>query len=101
MGDPIRIVDNITQKSILSLCFDNDDSILTVTTEDYKLLMYDFSSILDDNLNLKINLEKEMKLDLVVSYLTKKTSLLSMKHTSSNVLLVLGRFDDNDPKIFM
>ncbi len=103
MGDPIRIVENFTQKSIFAITFDNDDYCLTVSTEDYKILFYDFHSILEEDLSLKIDLDKQknIKLDLLVSYLTKKTTILSMKYTNSNVLLTLGRFDDNDPKIFM
>ena len=118
MGDPIRIVENLTQKSIMSITFDNEDNCITVSTEDYKILFYDLHSILDEDLQLKINLnnteksdkgdkeeiinrENESKLNLLVSYMTKKTTILSMKYTHSNVLLTLGRFDDNDPKIFM
>ena len=112
MGDPIRIVENFTQKSIMSITFDNEDNCITVSTEDYKILFYDLHSILEEDLKLKIDLtssdkgeianrEKDNKLNLIVSYLTKKTTILSMKYTHSNVLLTLGRFDDNDPKIFM
>lgn len=103
MGDPIRIVENFTQKSIFAVTFDNEDTCITVSTEDYKILFYDLHSILDEDLSLKIDLDKqkENKIELVVSYLTKKTTILSMKYTNSNVLLTLGRFDDNDPKIFM
>ena len=49
MGDPIRIVDNLTQKSILSMVFDNDDNYITISTEDYKILFYDLHSILNDD----------------------------------------------------
>lgn len=101
MGDPIRIVENLTQKSIFSLSFDNDDNFLTVCTEDYKILFYDLHSILNDDLSLKIDNSKDSQINLLCSYMTKKTTILVMKYTSTNVLLTLGRFDDNDPKIFM
>jgi hypothetical protein len=101
MGDPIRIVDNLTQKSILSLTFDNEDNFLTVSTEDYKILFYDLHSILNDDLSLKIDNSKNSQIELMCSYMTKKTTILVMKYASTNVLLTLGRFDDNDPKIFM
>ncbi len=101
MGDPIRIVENLTGKSILSLLFDNEDNFLTVSTEDYKVLFYDLHSILNDDLSLKVDNSKDSQIDLLSSYMTKKTTLLVMKYTNTNVLLALGRFDDNDPKIFM
>jgi hypothetical protein len=101
MGDPIRIVENLTQKSIFSLSFDNEDNFLTVSTEDYKILFYDLHSILNDDLSLKIDNSKDSQINLLSSYMTKKTTILVMKYTSTNVLLTLGRFDDNDPKIFM
>ena len=34
------------------------------------------------------------------SYFTKKTTILQTKFTSTNLMLMAGRFDDNDPKIF-
>jgi hypothetical protein len=101
MGDPIRIVKNLTQKSILSLTFDNEDNFLTVSTEEYKILFYELHSILNDDLSLKVDNSKDSQIDLLCSYMTKKTTILVMKYTSTNVLLTLGRFDDNDPKIFM
>ena len=101
MGDPLRIVENLTQKSIFSISFDTDDNIVTVSTEDYKILFYDLNSILNDDLSLKIDNAKDKKLELLCQYTTKKTTILSMKYTLNNILLTLGRFDDNDPKIFM
>jgi hypothetical protein len=101
MGDPIRIVENLTQKSILSITFDNDDNFLTVSTEDYKIMFYDLHSILNDDLSLKIDNSKDSQIELMSSYMTKKTTILVMKYTPTNILLTLGRFDDNDPKIFM
>jgi hypothetical protein len=101
MGDPIRIVQNLTQKSISSIAFDNEDSVLTVATEDYKILFYDLGSILNDDLSLKINNSGEDKVELIAQYVTKKTTILVMKYTLTNILLMIGRFDDNDPKIFM
>ena len=101
MGDPIRIVENLTQKSILSLTFDNEDNFITVSTEEYKILFYDLHSILNDDLSLKVDNSKDSQIELMCSYMTKKTTILVMKYTSTNVLLTLGRFDDNDPKIFM
>jgi hypothetical protein len=101
MGDPIRIVQNLTQKSILSLTFDNEDNFITVSTEEYKILFYDLHSILNDDLSLKVDNSKDSQIEMLCSYMTKKTSILVMKYTSTNVLLTLGRFDDNDPKIFM
>jgi hypothetical protein len=101
MGDPIRIVENLTQKSILSLAFDNDDMLLTVSTEDYKILFYNLNSILNDDLSLKVDTDVENRIELVSQYITKKTSIMAMKFTITNILICLGRFDDNDPKIFM
>jgi hypothetical protein len=101
LGDPIRIVENLTQKSIYAMSFDNDDSVITISTEDYKILFYDLHSILNDDLSLRVDHSKVGKIDLVASYMTKKTTILLMKYTNSNILLTLGRFDDNDPKIFM
>ena len=101
MGDPIRIVENLTQKSILSMTFDNDDMLLTVSTEDYKILFYNLNSILNDDLSLKVDSNVENRIELISQYITKKTSILAMKFTINNILITLGRFDDNDPKIFM
>ncbi len=101
MGDPIRIVENLTQKSILSASFDNEDNIITVSTEDYKIIFYDLHSILNDDLSLKIDNRKDNKIEHISTYMTKKTTMLVMKYTPTNILLTLGRFDDNDPKIFM
>ena len=81
---------------------DNEDNVLTVTTEDYKILFYNLQSILNDDLSLKVVHESEMKkIDLICQYTTKKTTILLLKFTLNNILLTLGRFDDNDPKIFM
>jgi hypothetical protein len=93
MMDPIRI-ENVSQRSILSICFDINDTYLTVTTEDYKIQFYNLS-------NLSIDGFKPENIELSMQYLTKKTTILVMKYTKSNVLLCLGRYDDNDPKIFM
>jgi hypothetical protein len=102
MGDPIRIVENLTQKSIFSMSFDNEDNVLAVSTEDYKIFMYNLQSILNDDLSLKVDNSKEnIQIDLISNYTTKRTTILVMKFTSTNILLTLGRFDDNDPKIFM
>jgi hypothetical protein len=101
MGDPIRIIENLTQKSILSVCFDNDDAFLTVSTEDYKIQYYNLLSILNDDLSLKVDSMADGRIELSLQYVTKKTSIMVMKYTLSNILLCLGRFDDNDPKIFM
>jgi hypothetical protein len=101
MGDPIRIVENFSQKSILSMTFDNDDMLLTISTEDYKILFYNLNSILNDDLSLKVDSNVENRIELISQYITKKTSILAMKFTMNNILITLGRFDDNDPKIFM
>ena len=101
MGDPVSIVSNLTNKSITSMSFDNDDNVITACTEDYKVCFYDVESILNSEDNLMIDNEKEKKVDLIYSYMTKKTTVLSTKFTNTNVMLILGRFDDNDPKIFM
>ena len=102
MGDPIRIVDEFTSKSIYSLAFDNEDNVLVVSTQDHNILFYDLHSLLNDDLSLKINGKEESSyLNIISSYFTKKTSIMTMKFTASNILLLLGRFDDNDPKIFM
>lgn len=103
MGDPIKIVENFTSTSIYSLVFDNEDSVLTVSTEDYKIHFFSLHSILNDELCLKIISKEEVKnkFSLIAQYMTKKTSIVIMKYTINNVLLTLGRFDDNNPKIFM
>jgi hypothetical protein len=101
MGDPIRIIENLTQKSILSICFDNEDTYLTVSTEDYKIQFYNLLSILNDDLSLKVDSSLDDRIELAHQYVTKKTSILVTKYTLNNILLCLGRFDDNDPKIFM
>jgi hypothetical protein len=103
MGDPIKIVENFTNSPIYTLIFDNEDSVLTVSTEDYKIHFFDLHSILNDDLSLKISSNEEVrnKFDVIANYMTKKTSIVIMKYTTNNVLLTLGRFDDNNPKIFM
>jgi hypothetical protein len=111
MGDPIRIVDNLTSSSISSITFDNEDNIITVATQDYKILFYNLQSVLNDDLSLKIDMEEnenntknrliDYNIQLMNQYITKKTTILVLKYTQTNILLTLGRFDDNDPKIFM
>ncbi len=101
MGDPIRIVENLTQKSLFAMSFDNEDRVISVSTEDYKILFYDLNSILNDDLSLKVSNSQENQIELISQYSTKKTTILVLKYTLTNVLLTLGRFDDNDPKIFM
>lgn len=101
MGDPIRIIENITQKSIMSISFDNEDSVITIGTEDYKILFYSLNSILNDDLSLLVNMENNSKIELITQYYTKKTTILVTKFSPMNILILLGRFDDNDPKIFM
>lgn len=101
MGDPVSIIKNLTTKSITSISFDNDDSVIVCATEDYKVLFYDMESILNSEDNLQIDNQKEHKVEMLYSYMTKKTTILSTKFTNTNIMLILGRFDDNDPKIFM
>lgn len=101
MGDPIRIIENITNKSIMTISFDNEDSVISIGTEDYKILFYSLSSILNDDLSLKINLETDKNIELITQYYTKKTTIMVTKFSPMNILILLGRFDDNDPKIFM
>lgn len=100
MGDPVSIVSNLTNKSITSISFDNDDNVIVCCTEDYKVNFYDIDSILNSEDNLKINNEQEKKVELIYSYVTKKTTILQTKFTNTNLMLMTGRFDDNDPKIF-
>ena len=100
MGDPVSIVTNLTNKSITSISFDNDDNVIVCCTEDYKVNFYDIDSILNSEDNLEIDNEKEKKVEMIYSYMTKKTTILETKFTNSNIMLMLGRFDDNDPKIF-
>ena len=100
MGDPVSIVTNLTNKSITSISFDNDDNVIVCCTEDYKVNFYDIDSILNCEDNLTINNEVEKKVELIYSYFTKKTTILQTKFTNSNLMLMAGRFDDNDPKIF-
>ena len=47
-----------------------------------------------------IGIRTEKKVEMIYSYMTKKTTILETKFTNSNIMLMLGRFDDNDPKIF-
>jgi len=101
MGDPIKILENFTSSQILSMVFDNEDVVLTVSTEDYKIFFYDFHSILNDDLSLKTINKEESKIELIAQYMTKKTPIMSMKYSINNVLITLGRFDDNNPRIFM
>ena len=100
MGDPVSIVSNLTDKNFTSINFDNDDNVIVCTTEDYKVNFYDVDSILNSEDNLEIDNEKEKKVEMIYSYMTKKTTVLETKFTNSNIMLMLGRFDDNDPKIF-
>jgi len=100
MGDPVSIVSNLTNKSITSISFDNDDNVIVCCTEDYKVNFYDIDSILNSEDNLKINNEQDKKVELIYSYITKKTTILQTKFTNTNLMLMAGRFDDNDPKIF-
>ena len=100
MGDPVSIVSNLTNKSITSISFDNDDNVIVCCTEDYKVNFYDIDSILNSEDNLKINNEQDKKVELIYSYVTKKTTILQTKFTNTNLMLMAGRFDDNDPKIF-
>jgi hypothetical protein len=102
MGDPIRIVENLTGKSICSINFDNEDNIISIATEDYKIQMFNIHSILNDDLSLKIdNTNNNFQIEMICNYTTKKTTVIVMKFSNTNILLTLGRFDDNDPKIFM
>ena len=101
MGDPISIVSDLTTKPITSIAFDNDDNVIVIATEDYKVSFFDVESILNCEDNLIINNKKDKKVKMLYSYMTKKTTILEMKFTNSNIMLMLGRFDDNDPKIFM
>ena len=100
MGDPVSIVTNLTKKSITSISFDNDDNVIVCCTEDYKINFYDIDSILNCEDNLQINNENDKKVELIYSYFTKKTTVLQTKFTNTNLMLIAGRFDDNDPKIF-
>jgi hypothetical protein len=100
MGDPVSIISNLTNKSITSISFDNDDNVIICCTEDYKVNFYDIDSILNIEDNLRINNEQDKKVELIYSYFTKKTTILQIKFTNTNIMLMAGRFDDNDPKIF-
>ena len=100
MGDPVSIISNLTNKSITSISFDNDDNVIVCCTEDYKVNFYDIDSILNIEDNLRINNEQDKKVELIYSYFTKKTTILQIKFTNTNIMLMAGRFDDNDPKIF-
>ena len=100
MGDPVSIISNLTNKSITSISFDNDDNVIICCTEDYKVNFYDIDSILNIEDNLRINNEQDKKVELIYSYFTKKTTILQIRFTNTNIMLMAGRFDDNDPKIF-
>ena len=95
-GEPLCIVNNLTEKSITSISFDNDDNVVVCCTQDYKVNFYDIESALK---NSKKNIN-DKKVELIYSYVTKKTTILQVKFTNNNLLLLAGRFDDNDPKIF-
>lgn len=102
IGDPIRIIENFSDSPIYNIKFDNEDKVVTFSTEDYKIGFFDLHDLLDDDLPLSINYQQYAdKLKCLYSYMTKKTSIIVMKYTNTNLLLVLGRFEDNDPKIFM
>lgn len=104
MGDPIRIIDNFSSSPIHSIAFDMEDSVIAFSSEDYKLNIYDFHLLLNDQLPIRMNMndyKNNPEMQFIASYQTKKTALLALKFTHSNVLLSIGRFDDNDPKIFM
>mmetsp|Transcript_38505 Transcript_38505/g.39934 ORF Transcript_38505/g.39934 Transcript_38505/m.39934 type:complete len:590 (-) Transcript_38505:36-1805(-) len=104
MGDPIRIVKNFSSCGIYSLCFDCEDSVVTASTENNELIFYDFHLVLNDQLPTMIDLndyQNDENYNYMHYYLTKKTPIVNMKYTPHNVLVTLGRFDDNDPKIFM
>ena len=100
MGDPVSIISNLTNKSITSISFDNDDNVIICCTEDYKVNFYDIDSILNIEDNLRINNEQDKKVELIYSYFTKKLQFYKIKFTNTNIMLMAGRFDDNDPKIF-
>ena len=95
-GEPICAVNNLTEKSLTSISFDNDDNVIVCCTQDYKVNFYDIESVLKNSKN-NIN---DKKAELIYSYVTKKTTILQVKFTNNNLLLLAGRFDDNDPKIF-
>ena len=57
-------------------------------------------SILNSEDNLEIDCNKDKKVEVIYNYMTKKTTILNIKFTNSNLMLMLGRFDDNEPKIF-
>ena len=61
---------------------------------------YDINNILNSEDNLKINNEYK-KVELIYSYVTKKSTILQTKFTNTNLMLMAGRFDDNEPKIFI
>ena len=95
-GEPLCVVNNLTEKSITSISFDNDDNVVVCCTQDYKVNFYDIESVVNNSKN-NIN---DKKVELIYSYVTKKTTILQVKFTNNNLLLLAGRFDDNDPKIF-
>lgn len=104
MGDPIRIIENFSSNPIYSICFDSEDTIIVASTEEHEILFFDFDLLLNDQLPIRIDLnnyKNDSKFNFMYQYLTKKTPILNMKFNSHNVLLTIGRFDDNDPKIFM
>ena len=106
MGDPIRVIKNITNSVIYSSCFDLEDNVLSLTTQDNEILLFDFISFLNDDLPIQIELKNMFggvfnDRNFMYRYVTKKTPVLVAKFTEHNLLLCVGRFDDNDPKIFM
>ena len=79
MGDPVSIISNLTNKSITSISFDNEGNAIICYTEDYKDNFYNIDSILNIEDNLRINNERDKKVELIYSYFTKKTTILQNK----------------------
>lgn len=104
MGNPIRVVKNFTSSTIYSICLNLEDTYIVASTQDQEIIFFDFDLLLNDQLNIEIdmnNYSNDSRFKYSYSYATKKTPIMLMKFNSHNILMTLGRFDDNDPKIFM
>ena len=100
LGDPIRIIHNAVRSSITTIDFDKLDNSLALTTMDYSIEFYDLMVLLDDSLPIEIDFN-ENRIEPLAAHTTKKTTIISGKFSFDNIYLCLGRFDNNDPKIFL
>lgn len=104
MGNPIRVVKNFTTSPIYSICLNLEDTYIVASTQEQEIVFFDFDLLLNDQLSIEIDMNSynnDSRFKYAYSYNTKKTPIVLMKFNNHNILMTLGRFDDNDPKIFM